>query len=340
MPLCARLRLARAATGRVRCAGALRFANAAAQRGEADSPLATAIVQVALVTGANSGIGYECAKELATHGARVILAGRSREKVDAAVKKLKACRPTCSAEGVVVDLASFASIEAVAKELRDKVKLKALHVLVNCAGIFLPPHAKTEQGLEMQLGVNHVGTAYLTALLLPLLKAAKGARVVVVASSLASAPSTLDWEDVGGEKLTESSFSTYAASKLCNALYTLELNTRCKDSGVEAFCVNPGRMIATNITAKADQASWIMKVLPVAMTVMAVDAADGALPVLHAATTPGLAGGSFFSASELNSRVVQDWTPFSAAFTPENGKRLMDETLKLIIAKGGKPDAK
>ena len=99
-------------------------------------------------------------------------------------------------------------------------------------------------------------------------------------------------------------------------------------------------MIATNITAKADQASWIMKVLPVAMTVMAVDAADGALPVLHAATTPGLAGGSFFSASELNSRVVQDWTPFSAAFTPENGKRLMDETLKLIIAKGGKPDAK
>ena len=260
----------------------------------------------------------------------------------------------------MVDLASFASIEAVAKELRDKVKLKALHVLVNNAGTFMPPHAKTEQGLEVQLGVNHVGTVYLTALLLPLLKAAKGARVVMVASSLASTPSALDFEDVGGEKLTESSFGTYAASKLCNALYTLELNARCKDVGVEAFCVNPGRMvrplvyrgmrcdthsdtapqIATNITHKADQQSWIMKIMPLALTVMAVDAADGALPVLHAATTPGLAGGSMFSASEMNSRVVQDWAPSSAVFTRENATRLMDETLKLIVAKGGKPDAK
>ena len=204
------------------------------------------------MTGANSGIGWECAKELATHGARVILAGRSKEKVDAAVKKLKACRPTCTADGVVVDLASFASIEAFAKELREKVKLKALHILVNCAGTFMPPHAKTEQGLEVQMGVNHVGTTYLTALLLPLLKAAKPARVVMVASSLASTPTTVDLEDVGGEKLTESSFSTYAASKLCNALYTLELNARCKDVGVEAFCVNPGRLVRS-LTLRAQR---------------------------------------------------------------------------------------
>ena len=196
-----------------------------------------------VVTGANSGIGWETAKELATHGARVILAGRSKDKVAAAVARLKACRPTCVAEGAVVDLASFASIEAFAKELRDKVKLKALHVLVNCAGTFMPPHAKTEQGLELQLGVNHVGTTYLTALLLPLLKAAKGARVVTVASSLASTAACVDLEDVGGEKLNESSFSTYATSKLCNALYTLELNERCKGAGVDAFCVNPGRLV-------------------------------------------------------------------------------------------------
>ena len=104
-----------------------------------------------------------------------------------------------------------------------------------------------------------------------------------------------------------------------------------------AFC---DLQIATNMTAKADQESWIMKILPAAMTIMAVDAADGALPVLHAATTPGLVGGAMFTASDINSRVVQDWKPYSAFFTPENATRLMDETLKLIIAKGGKPDAK
>ena len=204
-----------------------------------------------LVTGANSGIGWEVAKELATHGARVILAGRSKDKVIGAVLKLKACRPTCNAEGVIVELASFASIEACAKELRDKLKLKALHVLVNCAGVFMPPHTKTEQGLELQLGVNHVGTTYLTALLLPLLKPAKGARVVTVASSLANMASGVDIEDVGGEKLTESSFATYATSKLCNALYTVELNARCAGTGVEAFCVNPGRLV------RAREQCWV-----------------------------------------------------------------------------------
>jgi len=195
------------------------------------------------VTGANSGIGWECAKELATHGARVVLAGRNKEKVAEAVKRLKACRPTCSAEGVVVDLASFASIEACAKELREKVKLKALHILVNNAGVFMPPFCKTDQGLEVQLGVNHVGTTYLTCLLLPLLRAAKPARVVMVGSGLASTPAAVDLEDVGGEKLTDSSFGSYALSKLYNALYALELNARCKDVGVEAFCINPGRMV-------------------------------------------------------------------------------------------------
>ena len=75
------------------------------------------------------------------------------------------------------------------------------------------------------------------------------------------------------------------------------------------------------------------------MSIMAVDAADGALPVLHAATTPGLAGGAMFSASDINSRVVLEWKP-CATFTPENAAKLMDATLKLIVAKGGKPDAK
>ena len=76
------------------------------------------------------------------------------------------------------------------------------------------------------------------------------------------------------------------------------------------------------------------------MSIMACDAADGALAVLHAATTPGIPGGAMFSASDINSRVVQEWKPYAAAFTPESATRLMDATLKLIVAKGGKPDAK
>lgn len=98
--------------------------------------------------------------------------------------------------------------------------------------------------------------------------------------------------------------------------------------------------VATNIVAKGNQEHWMIHWLLPAMSVMAVDASDGALPVLHAATTPGLVGGAMFAPSDINSRVVVDWKPTSAAYTPENATRLMDETLKLIVAKGGKPDAK
>lgn len=130
------------------------------------------------MTGGSAGIGFEVAKQLATHGCRVLIASRDKAKVADAVARLKACRPLAAVDGYVVDLASFASIEALVKELKEKAKLKALHVLVDNAGVFLPPPAaaKTEAGLEASLAVNHVGTAYLTQLLLPLLKAGKPSR--------------------------------------------------------------------------------------------------------------------------------------------------------------------
>jgi NAD(P)-dependent dehydrogenase (short-subunit alcohol dehydrogenase family) len=176
---------------------------------------------VAVVTGANSGIGYETALQLATHGARVILAARNKDKIDDAVKRLKAQRPTSAVEGYVVDLSRFrrarapelrakrgratrrsrstrelrhthacmhacsltrappcarSSMDAFAKELKDKAKLKALHILVANAGVFMPTHEKTAEGFEPQMGINHVGTVYLTQLLLPLLKAGKPSR--------------------------------------------------------------------------------------------------------------------------------------------------------------------
>jgi len=291
--------------------------------------------QTAVVTGGTSGIGYEVCLQLATHGARVFLTGRDASRVAESAARLRAARPTCQVEALVLDVGSFKSVDAFVKELRSKVK--TLHVLINNAGVFAPPHAKTPEGFETQLGVNYVGPAYLTLRLLPLLKAAQkegGARVVMLSSSMAGTAAKLSLDDLGGEALTESSHSTYGLSKLYDALFALELEARHKAGGVSAFAVHPG-FVDTGILGKADASNWLTGLLKVLVGLMAVPTSDGALSTLYAATAAPLADGRCLGPNEANVGFTRPWAPRTAAYTAENATALYEATLKLIAAKGG-----
>jgi len=273
---------------------------------------------------------------LATHGARVVVTGRSKERVDSTVKALKAARPTAAVEGYVVDLASFSSVDALVKELKSKVK--ALHILVLSAAVFIPPFSKTAEGFEVTVGVNYLSHVYLSQCLLPLLKAAKSSRVVVLTSALASL-GALNLEDIGGEKTAETNMTSYGTSKLQLALYALALNARFKEAGIEAFAVNPGQVSTPMLVrASSAEAPWYIRAMILVSSFLAVSPSVGALSTLYAATAPELAGkgGGMYGPNEWNVGFTKEWRIKGSLATQENADKLLDETLKLIVAKGGK----
>ena len=290
--------------------------------------------KVALVTGGNAGIGYEVSKELAKKGARVLVASRNPGKVEAAVAKLREAVPGASVSGYTLDLAAFSSIDAFIDKLTSD-GVTAIHILVANAGVFVPPFIKTEQGFEVQLGTNAVGTIYSTERLLPLLQAGAPSRVVILSSDMASSASELQLQDFGGEALTTTFFAQYMLSKLYDALYAVALSRRPSLSGsISAFAVHPG-FVNTEIQEKADLGvvGFLLKGLSF---VMAVPQADGALSTLYAATAPGLSSGQSFGPDRLNRGFTDPWKPSSHAFTPENADLMMEAATKVIQAKGGK----
>ena len=290
--------------------------------------------KVALVTGGSAGIGYEVSLQLAKKGARVLIASRNAAKVEAAVAKLREAAPGASVAGYTLDLAAFSSIDAFVDKLRSD-GVSALHILVANAGVFVPPFAKTEQGFEVQLGTNAVGTIYCTERLLPLLQAGAPSRVVILSSDMASSASELQLGDCGGEALTTTFFAQYMLSKLYDALYAVALSRRPSLAGsVSAFAVHPG-FVKTEIQEKADLGvvGYLLKGLSF---VMAVPEADGALSSLYAGTAPGLSSGQSFGPDKLNRGFTDPWQPNTPAFTAENADKMMEAATTLIKAKGGK----
>jgi NAD(P)-dependent dehydrogenase (short-subunit alcohol dehydrogenase family) len=215
------------------------------------------VSKTVLVTGGNAGIGFQVAKILSIeHGANVVIAGRNKERVENALSIL---RPLANGEvhGEVVDLASLSSINHFARQIEHR--FPSLDVLINNAGVFVPPQTKTEQGWDVQLGTNALGTFYLTHKLMPQLIKAPSARIVTLTSSFANLPSEADLNrvllDVGGAKRTPpSTLADYAASKLLNILFTIELESRLRRAGtrVEAFAADPG-YIRTELADKSDK---------------------------------------------------------------------------------------
>jgi NAD(P)-dependent dehydrogenase (short-subunit alcohol dehydrogenase family) len=245
--------------------------------------------KTALITGANSGIGYQAALELARHGAHVLLGVRSRAKGDAALARLLQEAPGASAEVVDLDMASLASIRRLAQNFTP-----TLDVLINNAGVMaLPSRQLTSDGFERQFGTNHLGHFALTGLLLPHLLQAAAPRVVTV-SSLAHRNGKIDFDDLQSEKHYVP-WTAYKQSKLANLLFALELDRRARAAGsrLVSIPVHPGisrTSIFENGPGLKDLKAVGMKILSPFIT---QDEAAGALPTLYAATAPEAQGGAY-----------------------------------------------
>ncbi|XP_008305673.1 retinol dehydrogenase 11 [Cynoglossus semilaevis] len=199
--------------------------------------------KTAIITGANTGIGKETAKDLAARGARVILACRDMAKGEQAARDIMREVEGARVLARQLDLADTNSICQFAENVYNSEK--NLHVLVNNAGVAICPHDITVDGFEMQFGVNHLGHFFLTFLLLDLLKHSAPSRVINVSSS-AHTMGRINFEDLRSEK-DYHPVSAYAQSKLANILFTRELAKRTEALGVTVYSVDPG-MVNTDIT--------------------------------------------------------------------------------------------
>ena len=249
---------------------------------EADLPDLTH--RVAVVTGANSGIGFETARALAQRGARVILGCRSRTLGPQAVARLRELVPGADVLYDSLDLASLSSIAMFAKEITTEVD--RLDILVNNAGVMVPPLDYTKDGFELQLGVNHLGHFALTAHLFPLLEATRGSRVVTV-SSLAHLVGWIHFSDLQSMKGYQPMLA-YGQSKLANLLFMRELARRCERSKVDVIsaAAHPGST-RTELQRHSDLMHAVVRYF-------AQDAPTGALPTLYAATADGVRGGDYY----------------------------------------------
>ena len=245
--------------------------------------------KVALVTGANSGLGLEASKVLARHGAKVLLACRNIEKAEGAAKEVRAAA-TAEVEIVPLDLARLTSIAAAAKLVRDSES--RLDLLVNNAGLMAIDKANTDDGFEMQLGVNHLGHFALTAGLAPLVLATPGARVVNV-SSMGHRVGRLRLDDLFFETRGYSRWRPYFQSKLANLLFTAELHRRLTEAnaGTLALAAHPGG----SATDLGHEGGGMTNKLYKPFTPLVLQPAWlGALPIVRAAVDPLAKGGEFY----------------------------------------------
>lgn len=276
--------------------------------------------RVAVVTGGNSGLGEVTARELARHGARVILTARSPEKGAAAAARIRAAAPAAQVEVRALDLASLASVRAFAAALT--ADLPALDLLVNNAGVMQTPPRKTADGFELQLGTNHLGHFALTGLLFDALTRGRDARVVTV-SSFEHKPGRLHRDDLQLER-GYAPRKAYQQSKLANVVFALELDRRLHAAGspIVSVLAHPG-YAATNLQTSGPQGLAAL-VMRVGNVVLAQSADRGALPQLYAATAPGVEGGQFFGPDGL-SEMRGNPTEVRAipeAYDPETGRWL------------------
>lgn len=233
--------------------------------------------KIAIVTGANSGIGFETAKALAAKNATVIMACRNSDKAEAAMAEIKKIIHEAKLEFIQLDLCDLASVKAFVTAFQDRHHM--LDLLINNAGIMMPPYSKTKDGFEVQFGANHLGHFALTGLLMPIIQATKGTRVVNVSSGAhRMGTGTINFDDLNAEK-GYSPMRSYAQSKLANLLFTRQLNTYFQSENIKALVTSahPG-WTATNLQAYS---------LPFRMLnpLFAQTPPMGALPTLYAATT-------------------------------------------------------
>ncbi len=246
----------------------------------------------AIVTGANSGLGFETALALAGHGAEVTLAVRDMTKGEAAAEQIRARSPQASIEVRRLDLADLASIDEFAWLWRESHP-DGLDLLINNAGIMAIPRRDTADGFEMQLGTNHLGHFALTG---RLLEAIRPEGRIVTVSSQAHRMGRIDFEDLMGER-KYGAWRAYGQSKLANLLFMRGLAERLERAGstIASVAAHPG-FASTHLQAVAPEMKgrgWQVKIMDGVNKVMAQSAAMGALPTLYAATFPAIRSGDY-----------------------------------------------
>jgi NAD(P)-dependent dehydrogenase (short-subunit alcohol dehydrogenase family) len=274
-----------------------------------------------VVTGANSGIGFETARMLAQRGAHVVLACRDPVKGEAAAQRIRLTDPKGSVTFAPLDLADLESVATFAGTFLSAGG--GLDLLVNNAGVMVPPLGRTRQGFELQFGTNHLGHFALTGRLLPLLARTPGARVVVV-SSMAQRQGQIDLGDLNWERRRYVAGAAYGQSKLANMMFALEFHRRAAGSGPCVTAAHPG-WTATDLGRTAGAAARF------AGRLVGMKPRDGALPTVRAATDPAAESGSYWGPARL--RGVHG--PPERAAVPgcakdnATAKRLWDESERL-----------
>lgn len=247
--------------------------------------------KVVVITGANSGIGLEAAREFARKRASTILACRSAERGEQAVTELRSENPDAAVGLMMLDLASLSSVEQFASEFTKRHQ--RLDVLVNNAGIMAVPYSLTEDGFESQVGTNHLGHFALTGRLLAVLLNTPGARVVNV-SSTAHRAGRMDFDNLLFENGRYTPFRAYCRSKLANLLFTFELQRRFEQAGVEAMALSAHPGMATTNIGNHLSGNRVFNATGFLSSGIVQSASMGALPTLRAAVDPQARGGQYY----------------------------------------------
>lgn len=242
--------------------------------------------RIALVTGANRGLGWQIADALAGAGAQVVMACRDTQRAEAAAAAIRARHPRAQLEILRLDLADLASVRTGAERFCERHD--RLDLLIHNGAVILVPHGRTRDGFETHIGVNHYAPFLLTGLLLERLQAAPAARVINTASLAHRLTPGLNLDDPHSPSRPYKDMEAYGASKLAALLYTFELDRRLKRSGsrIVTVAAHPGYSNTNPETG----GFW----LRLATRLFAQPASAGALPALYAATAAEVRGGDYY----------------------------------------------
>jgi len=294
--------------------------------------------KLAVVTGANSGLGLGLATRLAAAGADVVMAIRNRAKGEAAVEQIRATVPDAKLTIKALDLSSLASVKALGEELNAEAR--PIDLLINNAGIMQPPEREvTSDGFELQFGGNHLGHFALTGHLLPLLRAARGARVTLLSSSAARLGG-INFDDLQWEKRYNAT-AAYAQSKSANLMFAIELDRRSRQAawGIVSNAAHPG-LCKTNLQlsgpshgkASPTLLERFYRLSRQVTPFMWQEIDEGILPALYGATAPGAKGGAFYGPRgflELAGGGVTDAKILARASNEADGRRLWEISERL-----------
>ena len=250
--------------------------------------------KLALVTGANSGVGFHAARHLALAGAAVILAGRDPQKIEAARQKILGESPKAEVYGLTLDLANLQSVRTAAEQFLSGAG--KLDLLINNAGVMAYAERRlSADGFELQWATNHLGHFALTGLLLPAVLAAPAARVVTVAS-IAHKRGAIHFDDLNSEK-KYTPMGAYQQTKLANLLFGFELERRLRQAGARAssIVVHPG--VSTTNIVKAGMGvtgGLRVRIFSVLFPLIAQSEEQGSLPTLYGAVSPDAKGGHYY----------------------------------------------